>query len=179
MAKYETFYTCPQCGQLVSKETRICDCGYVFKHHVSLNLVIPSALIFILLLLGVTDISYNLGYDSGNSESSKANLTVQYSEDSDYNDGYQDAKSEYYDKGYSDGEDAGYHAGYSDGMTDITVAGSYTENQRNQYAQDRVDAIIKEIFAGQTDPFTGNPVDSEADYRAYIKAYNDHLNNSQ
>lgn len=28
--KYQTFYTCPGCGQLVPSATEVCDCGYVF-----------------------------------------------------------------------------------------------------------------------------------------------------
>lgn len=28
--KYQTFYTCPGCGQLVPSATEVCDCGYIF-----------------------------------------------------------------------------------------------------------------------------------------------------
>ena len=115
------------------------------------------------------DTGYSDGYDAGR--------------ESGYSDGFNDGLSETvlpasedilkesYDRGYSSGIDEGYSSGYEDGYSDgISVTG-YTEDEYQRYAQDRVDAIVKELFAGQVSPYTGEPVDSEQDYREYIAEY--------
>lgn len=54
---------------------------------------------------------------------------------------------------------------------------SYRYGQKSvneQFAQTKVDAIIREIFEGQLDPFTGKSLETEADYRAYQKAFAAH-----
>lgn len=60
--KYETFYTCPGCGQLVPKDTTVCDCGYVFEdvYKVSVFKVILEALLFYLLLSFLYSLSYGI-----------------------------------------------------------------------------------------------------------------------
>lgn len=39
---------------------------------------------------------------------------------------------------------------------------------RREAEQRRVDAVYAEMFAGQTSPYTGKPITTEAEYRAYI-----------
>lgn len=41
------------------------------------------------------------------------------------------------------------------------------QQAREQAAQARVDQVYADMFKGQTNPFTGKPIQSEADYKAY------------
>lgn len=116
MGKYETFYTCPACGSLVSKGTYTCDCGFAFRRSRDWQKIygrIAIGLVIVAVLLGCSYASFRYGQSS-------------------------------------------------------------VGNDRESYAQSRVDAIIKEIFAGQIDPFSGNPMDSEASYRTYLKEFNEY-----
>lgn len=60
--KYETFYTCPGCGQLVPKDTTVCDCGYIFEdvYKVSVFKVIFEAILFYFLISLLYSLSYGI-----------------------------------------------------------------------------------------------------------------------
>lgn len=94
--RYDTYIVCPHCGSLVSKGTKICDCGEKLQHFTF-------------------------------SSSPKSSSTPSAIPQDDY-------------------------------------------EEKKRYAQMRVDAFYTEIFAGQTNPFTGLPVKSEKDYLEYLRS---------
>lgn len=71
-----------------------------------------------------------------------------------------------------DGFRSGFQAGFSHAKKKFHPEENpprYTESEYQRYGQDRADAVFKELFAGQTNPFTGKPVNTEQDYREYQK----------
>lgn len=53
----------------------------------------------------------------------------------------------------------------------VTPAIPIYDEDKERYAQRRVDRIITEMFAGQTNPFTGLPIKSEDEYRSYLREF--------
>lgn len=137
--------------------------------------IFPS-IILLLFLASCSSQNYDDGYSDG----------YEAGRESGYTDGFYDGLSETilpnsedelnesYERGYSSGLNDGYSSGYDEGYSDGVSVTGYTEDEYQRYAQDRVDAIVKELFAGQINPYTGEPVDSEQDYRKYIAEFKSH-----
>ncbi len=63
--KYDTYYRCPGCGNLVKKGSYTCDCGYTFRRRINWRKAIRLGAVlaaFILCLVSVGFISYVTGY---------------------------------------------------------------------------------------------------------------------
>lgn len=65
--KYDTYYTCPNCGSLVKKGTYTCDCGYVFRKKRNWKktgkwLMLSAAVL--LVFVGGVYFSYQYGYQT-------------------------------------------------------------------------------------------------------------------
>lgn len=84
---------------------------------------------------------------------------------------------------YQLGYDAGLSAGRNDSLSArsaVYAPGSlpelkYTEQQYQQYGQQRADAAFRRVFYGQLNPYTGKPILTEADYKEYILAKSAHM----
>lgn len=233
--KYETFYTCPGCGQLVPKGTTVCDCGYVFEdtQKVSVFLVILFSILIDIFLEFLYGFSYGLfnlvasylhsisffrtiasipflgswlkailGFAAiGFLFSSVTWLTFLLFSELNGNREVQYNKSivggtgllllnsaisiiSYLRTGRGS---IGFYIllAITSGIlffihlsalrsfpTKKAVSAipqdDYEEKKR--YAQMRVDAFYTEIFAGQTNPYTGLPVKSEKDYLEYLRS---------
>lgn len=236
--KYETFYTCPGCGQLVPKDTTICDCGYIFKdiYKVSVFKVILGAISFWFILSLLYSLSYGIlclvdtmlwkvpfvsslfrlpaagilieaglflsalyGLFSAATSSAiflfnkvssrylqcaKAllggsilctisftlNLIWHISNSGDFIAYYILAliQSLYVlfitHRIHSDAESK-QHSG---GISPPAILQESPE-EKKLYAQERVDAFYAEVFSGQTNPYTGLPIESEQDYLNYLQ----------
>lgn len=132
--RYDTYIACPNCGSLVPKGTKQCECGYDLSGPAtriwrSLRHVVPIMLCFLLIIAG-TAIGYYAGRKSVESE-----LVNQY------NLGYESGHAAGSKSGYSDGYNRGielgaertardfqnyYQDGYNDAMDDIGRISSYT-----------------------------------------------------
>ena len=87
----------------------------------------------------------------------------------------------------ADSYQLGYDAGLSAGRTDNLSARAaeyapsslpelkYTEQQYQQYGQQRADAAFRGVFYGRLNPYTGKPILTESDYKEYVLAKSQHM----
>lgn len=236
--KYETFYTCPGCGQLVPKDTAVCDCGYIFEdvYKVSVFKVIIEALLFYFLIsllyslsYGVLTLIYNLlrrisfisaiinlpiigaiivggtflsaifalfsasttsilflfaKIDKRYLQSSKALFGgsilcfISFLFNLIWNVLYSDEFVLYYTLALVQSLFVLYtnHKIHKDAENERLSSKPIPSipqddcEEKKRYAQMRVDVFYAEIFAGQTNPYTGLPVKSEKDYLKYLRS---------
>ena len=72
--KYDTYYTCPNCGSLVIKGSYTCECGYVFRRKVNHKRIIgylSAVLVSLALVIGGSYLSYWNGYEAGEDSQEK------------------------------------------------------------------------------------------------------------
>lgn len=233
--KYETFYTCPGCGQLVPKGTTVCDCGYVFEdtQKVSVFLVIlfsilidisleflyglayglfnllanflhtvylfrsiaslpligswikgifgfaiigmlftsVTLLIFFLFskINGKREIQYNKSIIGGTGLVflNSAISIISYLRTGSGSIGF------YILLAITSGILFFIHLSSLRSFPTKKAVSAIPQDdykEKKRYAQMRVDAFYAEIFAGQTNPYTGLPVKSEKDYLEYLRA---------
>lgn len=108
--RYDTYITCPGCGQLVPKGAKQCDCGYDLSGTLSkvgrcLRRIVP-VLIVIFLLFASGILGYRVGQKS---------IASQFSAQ------------------YDAGETAGYKAGYQKGLHDGLIAASHSNTSEGGY----------------------------------------------
>ena len=70
--------------------------------------------------------------------------------------------------GTEDGADADRHSGAEERHRQAQLRRQREEAARHTAMQESRDKIYADIFAGQVNPFTGKPITSEADYKAWL-----------
>lgn len=84
---------------------------------------------------------------------------------------------------YQRGYDAGLSAGRNDSLSARAAEYTpsplpelkYTEQQYQQYGQQRADAAFRRVFYGRLNPYTGKPILTESDYKEYVLAKSQHM----
>ena len=119
--RYDTYIACPNCGSLVPKGTKQCECGYDLSGPASriwrsLRRVVPILLCILLVIAG-TAIGYYAGQKSMDSE-----LEFQY------NLGYESGHDIGYSDGYSVGKQVGYDAGYSTAKKEYSISNPFSSS---------------------------------------------------
>lgn len=179
--RYDTYIVCPYCGSLVSKGTKICDCGEKLQYFTfsssPKSTSTPSA-------IPQDDYEEKKRYAQERVDAFYAEIFA--GQISPYTG--RSVKSE---KDYLDHLCAKKKAKVSaDGVTSAnpqsSVGRSFDELIRDQkleqakvnamtkeaYAQYRVDKVCAELFKGQLNPYTKKPIICEADFREYQCQHN-------
>lgn len=179
--RYDTYIVCPHCGSLVSKGTKICDCGEKLQHFTvftnSNSTSIPSA----------------IPQDDYEEKKRYAQMRV----DAFYAEIFAGQISPYTGRSVKSEKDYLKHlsakrkseAAASNGNTgnaQSSMGRSFSELVRDEkleqakinamtkeaYAQYRVDKVCAELFKGQINPYTQKPITCEADFREYQRQHN-------